>query len=78
MAKTPKVSGNQMTRYLQKKGYYITRRKGSHITLRKEDLFTTVPVGTKTLGIGIQHTILSDANISKVEFVSDYERGLIK
>lgn len=78
MPKMPKISGNQMIIYLQKKGFVITRRKGSHLTLRKESIFTTVPAGNSTLSIGTQHGILSDVDISRKEFVGDYESGLIK
>ncbi len=78
MTKTPRISGNQMTRYLQRKGYVIICRKGSHIMLRKEDVITTVPAGIKTLGIGIQYAILTDVSISKTEFINDYDCGLIK
>ena len=78
MPKIPKISGNQMIRYLQKKGFVITRRKGSHLTLRKESIFTTVPAGNKMLSIGTQHGILSDADITRDEFSSDYENGPIE
>ena len=50
MARFPRVSGNQMTRYLQKKGFAITQRKGSHMTLRNEELVTVMPAGNKNLG----------------------------
>lgn len=78
MPKMPKISGNQMIRYLQRKGFAVTRRKGSHLTLRKESNFTTVPAGNKILGTGIQHSILSDVDIAREEFANDYENGLIK
>ncbi len=78
MPKMPKISGNQLIKYLQKKGFVATRRKGSHLTLRKKNIFTTVPAGNKILGIGIQHGILSDVDITREEFINDYENGLIK
>ena len=78
MSKIPKISGNQMIKYLQNKGFIATRRKGSYLTLRKENIFTTVPAGNEILGIGIQHSILSDVDITRGEFVSDYEDGLVK
>ena len=73
MSKIPKISGNQMIMYLQKKGFVVTRRKGSHLTLRKENVFTTVPAGNDILSIGTQHGILTDVGIIREEFISDYE-----
>lgn len=78
MSKIPKISGNQMTVYLHRKGFVITRRKGSHLTLRKESVFTTIPAGNNILSIGTQHGILGDVGITRKEFVSDYENGLVK
>lgn len=78
MARFPRVSGNQMSRYLQKKGFAITQRKGSHMTLRNEDLVTVVPAGNKKLKIRTQFSILLYAGICKEEFIDDYERGLVK
>ena len=66
-----------MARYLQRKGFIITQRKGSHITLRNEDDVTVVPVGNKKLRIKTLFSILLYANISKEEFIGDYENKLI-
>ena len=76
MSKIPKISGNQMIRYLQRKGFVITRRKGSHATLRNEDMVTTVPAGNKLLPVGTQSKILYDANISREKFIEDYKNKL--
>ena len=78
MPKIQIISGNQMARYLQRKGFVITRRKGSHLTLRKESVFTTVPAGNKMLLIGTQHGILSDVGITGEEFTNDYKNGLVR
>ena len=78
MSRIPKISGNQMVRCLQRKGFVATRRRGSHITLRNENIFTTVPAGNAILRIGTQYGILSDANISREEFVRDYDSKLVK
>ncbi len=66
-----------MIRYLQRKGFAITRRKGSHATLRNKTVFTTVPAGNRLLPVGTQHGILSDVEISREKFVDDYENKLI-
>ncbi|MCY4490283.1 MAG: type II toxin-antitoxin system HicA family toxin [Thaumarchaeota archaeon] len=77
MQKFPKISGNQMIRYLQRKGFVIIRRKGSHLSLKNEGVFTTVSAGNKRLGIGIQYSILADVNISREVFIEDYKNGII-
>ena len=77
MSKFPRISGNQMAKYLQSKGFVITQRKGSHITLRNGNVVTVVPVGNKKLRTGTLFSILLYANISKEKFVDDYENRLI-
>lgn len=77
MSKFPRISGNQMTRYLQSKGFVITQRKGSHITLRNGNDVTVVPVGNKKLRTGTLFSILLYSNIGKEKFIDDYENRLI-
>ncbi len=77
MSKFPSVSGNQMTKYLQSKGFAITKRRGSHVTLRYKNIFTVIPLGSKRLKIRTQFSILLYAGISKEEFVNDYDSGLV-
>ena len=74
MSKFPLVSGNQMTRYLQRKGFVITRQSGSHIILRNVDHVTVVPVGNKKLRIGTQFSILLYAWIDKDLFSNEYDQ----
>ena len=78
MSKIPKISGNVMVRYLQRKGFVITQRKGSHATLKNSDTITIVPLGNKILPIGTQHKILSYADISREEFVYDHNNGIVR
>lgn len=52
-----KIPVNQMIMYLQRKGFTITRKKGSHLTLRKGNIVATVPAGSSILSIGTQHGI---------------------
>ncbi len=68
MPKFPRISGNQMTRYLQGRGFAVTRRKGIHATLRRGSEVTVVPAGNKKLRIKPLFSILRYANISKEEF----------
>ena len=77
MAKFPWVSGNQMLRYLQRKGFVIVHRKGSHTTLQNGDRSTVVPAGSKKLKLGTQFSILLYAGIDKDLFINDYEHNLM-
>ncbi len=78
MTKIPRISGNVMIKYLTRKGFSITSRKGSHVTLRKNNTFTTVPAGNNILKIGLLLGILGDAMINREEFVNDYNIGFVK
>lgn len=77
MSKFPKISGNQMVRYLQGRGFVIDHREGSHITLRSENTVTVVPAGNKKLKIKTLFSILLYADISKEKFVNDYKNKLV-
>ncbi|MEM3090008.1 MAG: hypothetical protein QXY22_05510 [Candidatus Nitrosotenuis sp.] len=48
MGKIPRVSGNQLIKYLvNKKGFQVSHRKGSHVSLHKSThKFTPVPSTT--------------------------------
>ena len=69
MAKFPRVSGNQILRYLQ--------RKGSHTTLQNGDRSTVVPAESKKLKLGTQFSILLYAGIDRDLFINDYEHNLM-
>ncbi|MBW1758708.1 MAG: type II toxin-antitoxin system HicA family toxin [Deltaproteobacteria bacterium] len=52
------MSGKEVVRRLEKLGWEITRRKGSHVMLRKGKRGTIVPVhGNKSLQRGLLHAI---------------------
>lgn len=78
MTRIPRISGNTMIKYLIKKEFTISTRKGSHVTLRHNNIFTTVPAGNKILKIGLLLQILTDANIERKEYEADYNNGYIK
>ena len=67
-----------MTRYLQRKGFSIIHRRGSHVTLQNDSVITVVPIGNTVIPIGTLHAILSYADISRDEFMDDYNNGLVK
>jgi len=63
----PVVSGQELTRALEKTGYRVTRQKGSHVRLRDETNPRRKPVSVplhKELKRGLLRKILRDAELS--------------
>jgi predicted RNA binding protein YcfA (HicA-like mRNA interferase family) len=48
-------------------GFLTVRQKGSHVTLRRNDTFVTVPL--KMIQVGLLNRILKDCNILRDEFL---------
>ena len=71
MSRLPRVPGRDVIRALAKKGYVVSRIRGSHHVLSHEDGTTiVVPVhGAETLGPGLLRDILNEAEISVAEFI---------
>ena len=67
-----------MANYLIRKEFVIIRRKGSHATLRKDNKIVTIPIHNTKLKPGLTLGILGDVEISKEEFVNDFNSGLVK
>ena len=44
MAKLPVLSGRELVRLLTEAGFHVVRQKGSHVSLRKGDFRTVVPL----------------------------------
>ena len=61
------VSGKEMCRILERKGWVCTRIRGSHHRYQKPDHSPViVPVhGNKTLKTGTQHEIMKNADLSE-------------
>ncbi len=81
MNKLPKVSGNQLIKYLvNKKEFKISHRKGSHVSLQNDisRRFTSVPSKNEDLGTGLLWQILHDCGITREEFIEDYQNKLVK
>ncbi|MBI5146716.1 MAG: type II toxin-antitoxin system HicA family toxin [Thaumarchaeota archaeon] len=81
MGKIPRVSGNQLIKYLvNKKGFQVSHRKGSHVSLQHDDKhkFTSIPSKNDDLGTGLMLQILDDCGITREEFISDYQSGILK
>ncbi len=71
MSKLPRgLSGTEVIRALGKAGFYIKRRKGSHIVLRRDSPFAQVVVPDhKNIDTGTLDSILGDASLSVDEFI---------
>jgi predicted RNA binding protein YcfA (HicA-like mRNA interferase family) len=64
------LSGKEVIKALEKTGFYVKRRKGSHVVLRKEKPFAQVVVPDhKNIDTGTLDSILDGANLSTEEFI---------
>jgi predicted RNA binding protein YcfA (HicA-like mRNA interferase family) len=64
------LSGQEVIRALSKAGFYIKRRKGSHIVLRRDSPFAQVVVPDhKSIDTGTLASILDGANLSVDDFI---------
>jgi len=74
MPKIPQVRGSELIHALQKIGFRITRQRGSHVQLRREEAdgsITTFPVpihAGKTLKTGTLKGILRKVALNVEEF----------
>jgi predicted RNA binding protein YcfA (HicA-like mRNA interferase family) len=72
MSKLPIISGREMIKYLMKKGFVVSRQKGSHVVLKSQDgRRVTVPLHEE-LDRGTLLEILAEAGISKEEFLREW------
>jgi len=67
MSQLPSITGKEMIKALDQKGFKVVRIKGSHHRLEHGDgRKTTVPVhGKETLGPGLISKILRDVDLSR-------------
>lgn len=72
----PRISGEDLVKFLQDKGFALVRVKGSHHVLKDTaGRMVVVPVHRgETLGIGLLRKILDEAGIS----VTDYQNYFLK
>jgi len=70
MSKLPSVTGNQVIKALQKRGFAVARVKGSHhILIHTDGRRTVVPVhSNEDIGTGLLSQILRDCQITRDEF----------
>jgi len=72
MSRLPVVSGKELIKYLTKKGFIVSRQKGSHVVLKSQNgRRVTVPLHEE-LDRGTLLEILAEAGINKEEFLKDW------
>ncbi|MEM1587320.1 MAG: type II toxin-antitoxin system HicA family toxin [Candidatus Bathyarchaeia archaeon] len=72
MSRLPIISGRELIRYLVKKGFVISRQRGSYVVLKSQDSRrVTVPLHEE-LDRGTLLEILAEAGISKEEFLREW------
>ena len=68
MPKLPVVSGKQMVRVLEKLGYSMKRRRGSHMMMHKAGKLIVVP-DHKELRRGTLRNIMNEADLTVDELI---------
>lgn len=66
----PSVTPKKLLRFLEEKGFYITRQSGSHLILHTNKDKTkrvTLPIHNKDLKQGTLNSILKQAGVEKKE-----------
>ncbi len=71
MSKLPRgLSGSEVVKALQRAGFYIKRRKGNHIVLRRDNPFAQVIVPDhKSIDTGTLASILDGAGLAIEDFI---------
>lgn len=67
----PRTTGPRTIRALERSGWYVVRRRGSHVILRHSDQGHSITVpnwGNKTLKAGTLKAIIRSAELSDEEF----------
>jgi len=64
------MSGKEVVKALQRVGFYIKRRKGSHVVLRRDNPFAQVVVPNhKSIDTGTLASIVDGADLSVEDFI---------
>ena len=69
MPKLPRISGAEAVRALQRLGFLVARRRGSHIVLRRGASGCVVP-DHRELKVGTLAGALRQAGVSSDEFIA--------
>jgi predicted RNA binding protein YcfA (HicA-like mRNA interferase family) len=71
VSQTPAVSGKQLIKILERRGWYVKRIRGSHHILRHPTVPDAIPVpvhGNQAIKRGTVGNILRTAGISREDF----------
>jgi predicted RNA binding protein YcfA (HicA-like mRNA interferase family) len=68
MAKLPVLSGKELIKVLELEGFQIVRQKGSHVSLRKDEFRTVVPLHSE-LSKGTLLGILKQCGLTKEKLI---------
>lgn len=69
MSRLPRISGRECVKTLAKAGFYLTRQRGSHLILRRDEPFAQVVVPNhKELDKGTLRSIIRQAQLQVNEF----------
>ncbi|MCL4237010.1 MAG: type II toxin-antitoxin system HicA family toxin [Anaerolineae bacterium] len=70
MSRLPSVSGRQCVKALEKVGFTVRRRTGSHLIAQRGDPYAQIVVPNhRTLKHGLLRKIIKDAGLTVEEFV---------
>jgi predicted RNA binding protein YcfA (HicA-like mRNA interferase family) len=70
MSKLPQVSGDDVVRALQKRGFTVRRQHGSHIIMRRDDPFAqTVVPNHRQIDRGTLRAILRQSGMTAEELI---------
>jgi predicted RNA binding protein YcfA (HicA-like mRNA interferase family) len=66
------ITAKQLLRFLLKQNFLVHHQKGSHIQLRKDHFFVTIPYhGNKILRIKTTLSVLKQAGFTKEYFLKE-------
>ncbi|MCP3942612.1 MAG: addiction module toxin, HicA family [Desulfobacteraceae bacterium] len=72
MPELPRISGKEAIKIFIKLGFYIARKKGSHVVMRKDDKGCVIPKH-KALAVGTLKSAIRQAGITSDDFVEAYK-----
>jgi predicted RNA binding protein YcfA (HicA-like mRNA interferase family) len=74
MAKLPVFSGSELIKLLERNGFVVIRTKGSHVSLRKDEFCTVVPLHNE-LAKGTLLGILKQCGMTREELEQLRDKG---
>ncbi|WP_446008624.1 type II toxin-antitoxin system HicA family toxin [Candidatus Electrothrix sp.] len=71
MPKLPRISGEDAVKVFMRLGFYVTRQKGSHVVMRRDNKGCVIPEH-KELALGTLRSAIRQAGLTVEEFVEAY------